>query len=112
MAPEIVLKQCYDPLADLWSIGIILFECLFGYAPYKSKSIDELLVKIKTKQKIEIPKSKPISSKCEDCLRKLLKHEPSERMTFEAFFSHKFIDILNIPTEEPVNGTINCVNLS
>lgn len=37
MAPEIILKRKYDPRADLWSIGVILYECLFGKAPYSSR---------------------------------------------------------------------------
>ena len=34
MAPEIVLGKGYDYNADFWSLGIILFEFLFGYLPY------------------------------------------------------------------------------
>lgn len=78
MAPEILLSRCYDPSADLWSIGCILHECLFGFAPYRSKSMDELLQKIKIKQKICIPPTggcaKP-SDICVDFLKRLLIHE-------------------------------------
>lgn len=48
MAPEMILHQDYDAKVDLWSIGVIMYECLFGKAPYSSSSVDELLEKIKT----------------------------------------------------------------
>lgn len=91
MAPEILLKHSYSPLADLWSIGVILYECIFGRAPYSSKSLDELLQKIKTKQKICIARSAAISSECRDIMARLLIHEPDQRITFEQFFNHPFL---------------------
>lgn len=36
MAPEVVRGQKYDGRCDWWSIGIILFECLYGYTPFLS----------------------------------------------------------------------------
>lgn len=92
MAPEILLDRCYDQSADLWSIGVILYECLFGSAPYSSKSIDELIDKIRTKKKIEIPKTKPISHNCEDLLLRLLVHDPKQRISFSNFFEHEFLN--------------------
>lgn len=98
MAPEILLKQCYDASADLWSIGVILFECLFGKAPYSSKSLDELLVKIKSQQPIQIPRSHKISANCEDLLMRLLQHDPKKRITFQEFFDHEFVAFREAPT--------------
>lgn len=48
MAPEIILRQSYDASVDLWSTGVILYECLFGKAPYSSQSLADLVEKIKT----------------------------------------------------------------
>lgn len=93
MAPEILLDRSYDQSADLWSIGVILYECLFGSAPYSSKSIEELLEKIRKKQTIEIPKTKSISSNCEDLLLKLLIHDPKQRISFSNFFEHDFLNL-------------------
>lgn len=91
MAPEILLKHSYSPLADLWSIGVILYECIFGRAPYSSKSLDELLQKIKIKQKIIIAPSVAISSECRDIMTRLLVHEPDQRISFQEFFDHPFL---------------------
>lgn len=47
MAPEILLGHSYNASVDLWSTGIILYECIFGKTPYTSKSLKDLIEKIK-----------------------------------------------------------------
>ena len=32
---------------DIWSVGVILFEALFGRAPFSSQTLDQLINKIK-----------------------------------------------------------------
>ncbi|KAI8314608.1 Serine/threonine-protein kinase cbk1 [Colletotrichum sp. SAR11_240] len=36
MAPEVVMGERYDGRCDWWSIGIILYECIYGYTPFIS----------------------------------------------------------------------------
>lgn len=116
MAPEILLSRCYDPSADLWSIGCILHECLFGFAPYRSKSMDELLQKIKTKQKINIPPTgncAKLSAICVDFLKRLLIHDPKQRIGFTEFFAHEFLDLAHEPSDEVIsNGLIFLIVLT
>lgn len=100
MAPEILLRRCYNAKADLWSIGVILYECLFGYAPYQSKSIKELLDKIEAKKRIELPKTAKISNECLDLLTRLLQHDPDKRIDFEEYFKHEFLDLKHFLNEE------------
>lgn len=54
MAPEILLKNKYDARVDLWSVGVIMYECLFGEAPYSSNSFQELAEKIKDCRPIKV----------------------------------------------------------
>jgi len=81
MAPEIVRKHQYDAKADLWSVGVILYECLFGKAPYSSRTIEELLLRIRKAEPIVLPPNAKISNECHDLLRRLLAHEPAERIS-------------------------------
>lgn len=34
LAPEMILKQGHDEKLDVWCIGILYFELLFGYTPF------------------------------------------------------------------------------
>jgi protein-serine/threonine kinase len=38
MAPEVIMGQPYDGRCDLWSIGIILYECFYGRTPFYSEN--------------------------------------------------------------------------
>lgn len=44
MAPEVILGANYDGRCDWWSIGIILYECLYGRTPFYSET------RVKTKE--------------------------------------------------------------
>uniref|UniRef100_T1JMQ7 Serine/threonine-protein kinase ULK3 n=1 Tax=Strigamia maritima TaxID=126957 RepID=T1JMQ7_STRMM len=98
MAPEMLLKQKYDAKVDLWSVGVILYECLFGRAPYSSRTFTELAEKVKNPSPIEIPYGAQISRSCRDLLTKLLKRNPVERISFEDFFNHQFLDLEHTPS--------------
>ncbi|KOC67541.1 Serine/threonine-protein kinase ULK3 [Habropoda laboriosa] len=100
MAPEILMKRKYDARVDLWSIGVIMYECLFGKAPYSSSSFQELAEKIKDTRPIELPRGSHISRECKDLLLSLLRHNPDERITFDEFFAHEFLDFAHAPTKE------------
>lgn len=106
MGPEIIITGKYDARADLWSIGVIFYECLFGKAPYSSKTIEELIEKVKNKQQIDYPPNSKISSECEDLLTRLLQHDPDKRISFQDFFNHDFVDLKHAPSDENMERAI------
>ncbi|XP_068741266.1 serine/threonine-protein kinase ULK3-like isoform X4 [Montipora capricornis] len=55
MAPEMICSTKYDSSVDLWSVGVILYEALFGMAPFASGSFAELEIKIRSTDPITLP---------------------------------------------------------
>jgi len=52
VAPEVLTGQGYDKLVDWWSLGVLLYEFLAGYSPYREAKnrVDIKIYKKKLKQ--------------------------------------------------------------
>uniref|UniRef100_A0A3P9LD44 Serine/threonine-protein kinase ULK3 n=1 Tax=Oryzias latipes TaxID=8090 RepID=A0A3P9LD44_ORYLA len=102
MAPEMVCRWQYDSRVDLWSVGVILYEALFGRAPFASKSFAELEEKIRSDQPVELPPGAKVSKDCRDLLLRLLERNPDARITFAEFFTHPFVDMEHMPSADSI----------
>ncbi len=90
MAPEILHKKPYTSKADLWSVGVMLYEALCGQHPFKSvTSVVDLVHKVDN-DVIPFPSSSNISVLGRDILKRLLKKDPYERIGWDEFFNHKW----------------------
>jgi len=52
IAPEVISRQGYTFTPDWWSLGVTLYEVLFGVRPYNGRSGQELITNI---NKGEVP---------------------------------------------------------
>ena len=47
MAPEVVNRHTkYGKEADIWSLGVILFELVSGFSPFNSRSQQTVIARI------------------------------------------------------------------
>ncbi|KAJ5513572.1 hypothetical protein N7463_003124 [Penicillium fimorum] len=46
MAPEVIRGEMYDGRCDWWSLGIILYECLYGFTPFACENRHDTKIKI------------------------------------------------------------------
>ncbi|GAB5580571.1 serine/threonine-protein kinase ULK2 isoform X4 [Prionailurus iriomotensis] len=83
MAPEVIMSQHYDAKADLWSIGTVIYQCLVGKPPFQS-----------------IPRE--TSPYLANLLLGLLQRNQKDRMDFEAFFNHPFLEQVPVKKSCPV----------
>ncbi len=91
MAPEVLAHNKYDAKADLWSVGIILYQMLFGFTPFNGKNPLNLLDNIKT-TKLQFPSAVPLTPQCQSLIRGLLRVEPLMRCSFDDFFAHPWFN--------------------
>ena len=97
MAPEIINKRDYTYKSDLWSVGIIMYEMLHGYTPYKVNNFLELLTFV---NKNDILIKIEITPGCRNLLLSLLKKNHNERLDWDDFFNHPWFSINEIQLEE------------
>lgn len=93
MAPEIIYEKEYYVNSDLWSLGVIFYQFMYGKYPYgKPKNIVELMKNMDCTELSFPPKkcTSFTSSNCSDLLSKLLQKDPNKRITWEDFFKHKW----------------------
>ena len=80
VAPEVLNKNGYDKDIDWWSVGIIFFEMLVGYAPFCSKETSEVCFKVVNwKDYLKIPKKTKISEEAKDLIFKMINNS-NERL--------------------------------
>ena len=94
MAPELLEQKTYTDIVDVWAIGMILYEMIYGNHPYKDcKDIDDL--KEFSKKSIIIPPihntNINVSYNCIDLMNQLLEKEEKRRITLDNLFNHPWI---------------------
>ena len=75
VAPEVLNKKGYGPEIDWWSVGIIFYEMLCGYAPFCSKETSRVCYKILHWEKfLEFPKKINLSNNAIDLIKKMINY--------------------------------------
>lgn len=90
MPPEVVNEQPQTLKADLWSLGILLYEMLHGKAPFRANSLDEIKNKI---EKQQIYLNTNLSKGTKDIIKLLLRRDSSQRCSAEeilGFMAHSY----------------------
>ena len=91
MAPEIVGSENYDYSVDIWSLGILLYELLYGHSPFKASNTKNVILNIKTHELIYDDQNKKISKACKDLIQKLLVSNPQKRLKIKDILEHPFV---------------------
>lgn len=92
MAPEILRYEKYDAKADLWSVGTVLYEMMVGKPPFRAANHVELLRKIeRSEDRIRFPEETTLSDSLKRLIRRLLRRNPVERISFVDFFNDTVI---------------------
>uniref|UniRef100_A0A8C3WPX2 non-specific serine/threonine protein kinase n=1 Tax=Catagonus wagneri TaxID=51154 RepID=A0A8C3WPX2_9CETA len=102
MAPEVIMSQHYDARADLWSIGTVIYQCLVGKPPFQANSPQDLRIFYEKNRNLMPSIPRETSPYLANLLLGLLQRNQKDRMDFEAFFSHPFLDQVPVKKSCPV----------
>lgn len=92
LAPEIIKNEKYEASCDIWSLGVILYIVLSGYAPFDEDD-HEGMVKKAAAGLIEFPDDewKEISGEAKDIIKKMMNPNPKARITISQILEHPWM---------------------
>lgn len=102
VSPEILLGKRYGPAVDMWSLGVIAYILLCGYAPFAASNQTDLFrLIVAGRYQFDSPYWDRVSPEAKDLIRRLLVTDPTRRATAREVLAHRWLQ-----------GTVSSVELS
>ena len=89
IAPEI-FEQNYNSKNDIWSIGVIMYEILFGFIPFYGEN-NNIVAYTTANSQINFTNDN-LTNDCIDLLKKMLVREPENRISVNECLSHPWFN--------------------
>ncbi|XP_027335148.1 serine/threonine-protein kinase OXI1-like [Abrus precatorius] len=86
VAPEVISGEGHNFGVDWWSLGVVLYEMLYGTTPYKGANRKETFHRILTKNPDFTGETTPLR----DLIQKLLNKDPECRIEVDEIKGHDF----------------------
>jgi serine/threonine protein kinase len=88
LPPEMIEGEYHDEKVDLWSLGVLCYECLAGKPPFETDSQNETYKRIIN---IDIRWPTHFSKGACDLISKLLRRKPNDRLPLLNVLEHPWI---------------------
>ncbi|XP_008804196.2 serine/threonine-protein kinase OXI1-like [Phoenix dactylifera] len=86
VAPEIIQGNGHDFAVDWWSLGVLLYEMLYGRTPFRGQNRKETFYRILTMEPELTGEQTPLR----DLIRRLLEKDPGRRISSDGVKQHDF----------------------
>ncbi|KAJ8098743.1 kinase-like domain-containing protein [Lipomyces tetrasporus] len=96
LAPEVYSEEGYGTELDWWSLGVVLYECIYARRPFPAVGQDELISQIRLASPKYYNTSPAVSYDAQQAMKGLLKHSPTTRLGatgMKDFFEEPFFEI-------------------
>ena len=84
-----LVDESYDHRVDVWSLGVLMFECLVGRPPFEASGVDETHRRIRGAE-VAFPEQPALSAPARQLCRSLLQKEPDERARLQEVVEHEW----------------------
>ena len=92
MAPEVISRKGHDAQADLWSLGVMLYEFLCGRLPFGEEETDPFIVfKVVCEEEALYPGFLLENNSCKALIQQLLSKNPMDRGNIEDVRRHRWL---------------------
>ncbi|MBK8258954.1 MAG: SUMF1/EgtB/PvdO family nonheme iron enzyme [Polyangiaceae bacterium] len=110
MAPEQILGESVDHRADIWALGVILYECLTGQRPTEADNVGKILKKVLTNEIQPLSERAPdLPNEVTHLVERMLAQNPKDRPenmrevgeVLEKFSGGMSVGVFGSPTVSP-----------
>ena len=107
LPPEMIEEKAHDTTVDIWCLGVLLYEMLVGFTPFKSQTQKNMLFNI-SKNKPKFPLSFPPLAK--DLIIRMLAKDSKERLKITEVKEDRWLKEMN-PIKETISQNLNLIPL-
>lgn len=100
MCPQILNNQKFSSKCDIWSLGMMTYEMLYGRTPWMANSPFQLYQNIR-KMKLEFDLRPQRSDGIKALIRKMLVIDDRQRISWPELFNH---DLFQTDQLKPINN--------
>ncbi|GLJ29550.1 hypothetical protein SUGI_0582830 [Cryptomeria japonica] len=90
LPPEMVENREHDSGVDIWSLGVLCYEFLYGVPPFEAKEHSDTYKRI-MKVDLKFPLKPLVSAAAKDLISQLLQKDSSKRLPLHKLLQHPWI---------------------
>jgi serine/threonine protein kinase len=90
LPPEMVEGREHDEKVDIWSLGVLLYEFLFGGPPFEAEGHSATYRRI-SRVDLHFPRQPAVDDGAKDLIRRLLVKDPNQRMKLADVPKHPWV---------------------